>query len=111
MHDPEHLLEGLRRYPAVIEYIMAPASFYAPLLIREDRAIFPAVEKNPIGIIAMKAMGAADQEGGYIFKLKPRGRAFEELAQKGLSIGKCIPHRGDRLYRALCVRTAGAGEI
>lgn len=88
VHYPEHLLGGLRRYPDVIEYIMAPASFYAPLLIREDRALFPAVKKNHIGIIAMKAMGAADQEGGYIFKLKPKGRAFEELEQKGLSIGK-----------------------
>ena len=88
VHHPEHLLEGLRRYSDVIEYIMAPACFYTPLLIREDGDLFPAVKKNHIGVIAMKPMGAADQEGGYIFKLKPKGRPFEELQQKGLSIGK-----------------------
>jgi len=67
---------------------MAPASFYTPLLIREDSALFPAITKNHVGVIAMKAMGADDREGGYFFKLNPRGRAFEELRRKGLRIGK-----------------------
>jgi len=33
-------------------------------------------------------MGAADEEGGYIFKLNPKGEAIEALRKKGLSLGK-----------------------
>jgi len=88
VHYPEALLEGLRRYPDTIEYVMAPASFCAPLLIRENRALVAEIRKHDIGVIAMKPMAAADQEGGYIFKLRPEGEAFAELKQKGLRLGK-----------------------
>ncbi len=83
-HHPEHLLEGLRRYPDVVEYVMAPASFYAPLLLREDREIAPEVRKRNPGLIVMKAMAAADAEGGCILKLEPKGRPFKDLQQKDL---------------------------
>ncbi|MFQ6039761.1 MAG: hypothetical protein ACE5PV_02800, partial [Candidatus Poribacteria bacterium] len=33
-------------------------------------------------------MAAADEEGGYIFKLKPSGADFEALKKSGLSLGK-----------------------
>ncbi len=89
VHYPEHLLESLRRYPEVLEYMMMPASFYAPLLIRENRELIPAIKESNIGIIAIKPMGAeTNDELGYIFKLNPKGREFEELKQKGLSLGK-----------------------
>ena len=88
VHYPEDFLEALDRYSDVLEYMMAPASFYAPLLIREDGDLVPAIKKHRIGIVAIKAMGAADQKGGYIFKLTPGGRGFEALKKKGLNTGK-----------------------
>lgn len=88
VHYPEHLLEALSKYPEILEYMLVPASFCAPLLIREDRELVPAIRKSNVGIIAMKPMGAADEEGGYIFKLNPKGEAIEKLRQKGLSLGK-----------------------
>jgi len=88
VHYPEHLLEGLHRFSEVLEYMMAPASLYAPLMIREDRELATAIREHQLGLIAMKPMGAADAEGGYIFKLKPQGKAFEELRKKGLHLGK-----------------------
>ena len=36
----------------------------------------------------MKPMAAADQESGYIFKLKPESKELEELERKGLRLGK-----------------------
>ena len=88
VHYPGYLLEGLRRYPDAIDYVMVPASFCAPLLIREDRKLVLEIRKHGVGVIAMKPMAAADQEGGYIFKLQPEGEEFEELSRKGLRIGK-----------------------
>ena len=88
VHSPEHLLEGLRRYPDIVEYVMAPACFYSPLLIQEDREVVPAIKKHNVGIIVMKPMAAADQEGGYIFKLHPEGEEYAELKRRGLSLGK-----------------------
>ena len=88
VHYPEHLTEGLERYSEAIEFAMAPASFCAPLLIREDRELVPAMRKCDVGVIAIKAMAAADQEGGYIFKLQPEGEALEALRQKGLRLGE-----------------------
>jgi aryl-alcohol dehydrogenase-like predicted oxidoreductase len=86
VHYPEHLLEALKRYPD-LGYIMVPASFYAPRLIRDEELI-SAIKRSNVGVIAMKPMGAADEESGYIFKLKPSGRDFETLKKKGLSLGK-----------------------
>lgn len=86
VHYPEHLLESLKRYPE-LGYIIAPASFHAPRLIR-DKELISAIRKNDIGVIAMKPMAAADEEGGYIFKLKPSGADFEALKKSGLSLGK-----------------------
>ena len=88
VHYPENLLEGLRRYPDLVEYVMVPASFCAPLLIREDRELVPEIRKHDVGIIAMKSMAAADQESGYIFKLKPEGEELAELERRGLRLGK-----------------------
>ena len=88
VHYPEHMLEGLRRYSDILDYVMAPASFCAPLLVREDREIVPALRAHDVGVIAIKAMAAADQEGGYIFKLSPGGEAFDALKRKGLTLGK-----------------------
>ena len=87
VHRPEHLLQGLDRYPEIIEFAMAPASFCAPLLIREDRELVASMRKCDVGVLAIKAMAAADQEGGYIFKLQPQGEVFEALKQKGLHLG------------------------
>ena len=86
VHYPEHLLEALKRYPE-LGYIIVPASFHAPRLIR-DKELISAIRRNNIGVIAMKPMGAADEEGGYIFKLKPSEADFETLKQKGLTLGK-----------------------
>lgn len=88
VHYPEHLLEALSEYPDILEYMMVPASFCAPLLICEERELVPAIRKSNVGIIAMKPMGAADEEVGYIFRLNPKGEAIETLRKKGLSIGK-----------------------
>ena len=88
VHYPEHLLHGLRRYPEAIDYAMAPASFCAPLLIREDRELAPLLRQRDVGVIAMKAMAAADEEGGYIFKLRPQSEELEALERKGLRLGK-----------------------
>jgi aryl-alcohol dehydrogenase-like predicted oxidoreductase len=87
VHYPEHLLEGLRRYGDVLGYVMVPASFCAPLLIQEDRELVPALRAHDVGVIAIKAMAAADSEGGYIFKLLPDGEAFDALRRKGLTLG------------------------
>jgi aryl-alcohol dehydrogenase-like predicted oxidoreductase len=88
VHYPEHLCQGLERYPGQVEYAMVPASFCAPLLIREDRQLAPMVRKHQVGIIAMKPMAAADQEGGYVFKLDPPGPLVAEYAGKGMRLGK-----------------------
>jgi len=88
VHYPEHLLESLSKYPEILEYMIVPASFCAPLLILEDGELVPAIKESNVGIIAMKPMGAADEEGGYIFKLNPKGEAIEALRKKGLSLGK-----------------------
>lgn len=88
VHYPEHLRQGLARYPEEVEYAMVPASFCAPLLIREDRDLAPLVRKHQTGIIAMKPMAAADQDGGYVFKLDPPATLVAEYAGKGLSLGK-----------------------
>lgn len=90
VHQPEHLLEALRRYADILEFIMAPASFCAPLLIREDREIAPALRTHDLGVIAIKSMGATARSGGsegYIFRLQPPGRGVEALRQKGLKLG------------------------
>ncbi|MBC8235447.1 aldo/keto reductase [bacterium] len=86
VHYPEHLIEALKRYPE-LGYIMVPACFYAPRLIQDEKLI-SAIRKSDVGVIAMKPMGAADEEGGYIFKLKPSDQNFEALKKKGLSLGK-----------------------
>ena len=86
VHYPEYLLEALKRYPE-LGYIMAPASFHAPRLIR-DKELISAIKRSNVGVINMKPMGAADEKSGYIFKLKPSGADFEELKRKGLSLGK-----------------------
>jgi len=86
VHYPEHLLEALKRYPE-LGYIMVPASFYAPRLIHNEELV-SAIKRNNVGVIAMKPMGAADEESGYIFKLKPSDQEFEALEEKGLGIGK-----------------------
>jgi aryl-alcohol dehydrogenase-like predicted oxidoreductase len=88
VHRPEHLLQGLHRYPDVLEYVMVPASFYAPLLIREDRDVARTIRTHHTGVIAMKPMGAERQNSGYIFKLEPKGRVIEALRGKGLQLGK-----------------------
>ncbi len=87
VHYPEHLLEGFRRFPGVFGYIMAPVSFCAPLLIREDCDLVPAIRQHDVGVMAIKAMAAADQQGGYIFKLAPAGDELQALRQRGLSLG------------------------
>lgn len=87
VHQPGHLLEGLRRYPGEIDYAMVPASFCAPLLIRADRELAPELKKRDVGVIAMKPMAAADEEGGYIFKLHPESDELAALERQGLSLG------------------------
>lgn len=86
VHYPENILEGLRRYP--LEYIMAPANFFAPRAVREDMELVPALRKANTGLIIMKPMGAADAEGGHIFKLKPTDPELDTLKEKGLSLAK-----------------------
>ena len=88
VHTPDNLLEGLRRYPEDLEYIMAPANFFASRLIREDLELVPALRRKDTGLIVMKPMGAADAEGGHIFKLKPSDPALDRLKEKGLRLGK-----------------------
>jgi len=88
VHYPEHLLEGLERYPDAIDYVMVPASFCAPLLIREDRELAPMLRQRDLGVIAMKPMAAADEEGGYIFKLRPQSERLAALERKGLRLGR-----------------------
>ena len=88
VHQPEHLLEGLRRYPNEIDYAMVPASFCAPLLVRPDRELAPELKRRDVGVIAMKPMAASDQEGGYIFKLRPASDELAALEREGLSLGK-----------------------
>ncbi|MBT4504057.1 MAG: hypothetical protein HOC74_40375 [Gemmatimonadetes bacterium] len=88
VHYPEHLLEGFRRYADEVEYAMVPASFCAPLLLRKERALAAEIGRLDVGVIAMKPMAAADQEGGYIFKLKPDSEELADLEQKGLRLGK-----------------------
>jgi len=88
VHYPEHLLEGLRRFSSLIEFVMAPASFFAPLLIREDCELAAAIRSGGLGLMAIKAMGAADHAGAHIRKLAPVGEAFEALRERGMTIGK-----------------------
>jgi aryl-alcohol dehydrogenase-like predicted oxidoreductase len=87
VHYPEHLRQGLERYPGIVEYVMVPASFCAPLLLREDRDLAPLVRRCHVGIIAMKPMAAADHVGGYIFKLSPPSAALAEPWAEGLRLG------------------------
>ena len=88
VHYPEHLLEGFRRYADEVEYAMVPASFCAPLLLQKEGQLAAEIGKLDAGVIAMKPMAAADQESGYIFKLKPESKELEELERKGLRLGK-----------------------
>ena len=86
-HQPEHLLEGLTRYEDVVEYAMMPVSFCAPLVMREDGAMALELKNRDVGVIAIKPMAAADEEGGYIFKLQPESEELAELKQKGMRLG------------------------
>ena len=88
VHYPEHLCQGLERYSEAVEFVMAPASFCAPLLLCEDRQLAPLIRQRRVGIIAMKPMAAADQEGGYVFKLTPPGSALTSPWAQGLRLGK-----------------------
>ncbi|MFH1568226.1 MAG: aldo/keto reductase [Gemmatimonadota bacterium] len=88
VHYPGHLLEGLARYPEGLEFAMVPASFCAPLLLREDRELAPALRQRDVGVIAMKPMAAADEAGGYIFKLHPPCAELAALEARGLSLGR-----------------------
>lgn len=88
VHYPAHLLEGLRRYPDLIEYVMVPVSFCAPLVIREEGPLAGVLRQSGVGVIAMKPMAAADEESGYIFKLQPQGQEVEALRRQGMSLGK-----------------------
>jgi aryl-alcohol dehydrogenase-like predicted oxidoreductase len=88
VHFPEHLLAALSKYPDTLEWMMVPASFCAPLVICEERELVLALRRHQVGLIAMKTMGAADEEGAYLFKLKPPGEEMETLRRKGLSLGK-----------------------
>ena len=86
VHSPEVLLESLRRYPQ-LEYLMAPACFCATRLIH-DGVLVSEIRKAGVGVIAMKPMGAADGEGGYVFKLNPSGREIEALRARVSSLGR-----------------------
>jgi uncharacterized protein len=88
VHYPEHLLEGLRRYPGLIEYVMVPVSFCAPLAIREDRPLAGALRCSGVGVIAMKPMAAADGDGGHIFKLQPASAEAAALRRQGLQLAR-----------------------
>ncbi|MEW6751982.1 MAG: hypothetical protein AB1505_13540, partial [Candidatus Latescibacterota bacterium] len=82
------LLEGLRRFPGLVEFVMVPVSFCAPLVIRVDGALAAALRRSGVGVIAMKPMAAADEAGGYVFKLQPQGPEMEALRASGLRLGK-----------------------
>jgi aryl-alcohol dehydrogenase-like predicted oxidoreductase len=88
VHYPQHLLEAMRRFGDIVEFVMVPASFCAPLLIQEDQEIARTLRRHGAGVIAMKAMAAADQEGGYVHKLRPPGDELEQLRRQGLSLGR-----------------------
>ncbi|MFC1525744.1 aldo/keto reductase [Candidatus Latescibacterota bacterium] len=88
VHYPQHIIDGLKRYPDAIEYAMVPASFCAPLLMAQDGELAQALQQHDVGVIAMKPMAAADEEGGYIFKLHPQSEELEALRRKGLTLGK-----------------------
>ena len=86
VHYPAHLFEALKRYPE-LGYLMAPACFCATRLLH-DPEIVSAIRRHNIGIIAMKPMGAADSEGGYIFRLKPPKHRIEAFRESGLVLGR-----------------------
>ena len=88
VHYPEHLVQGLEQFPDEIDYMLVPASFCAPLAIAEDRELAPLMTGRDLGIIAMKAMAAADDAGGYIHKLSPDSDELDRLRAEGLSLGK-----------------------
>jgi aryl-alcohol dehydrogenase-like predicted oxidoreductase len=88
VHYPEHFLEGLRRFPDLLEYMMAPVSMFAPLVIREDRELAHALRAGDLGFMAIKALGAYRDGEANIRKLHPEGDEVEALEAKGLTIGK-----------------------
>ena len=88
VHYPEHLLEGLERYAEAIEFAMAPASFCAPLLIREDRELVAAMGKCDVGVIAIKAMAAADRRGR-----RSRASGGRACASESWPSGTCCSRR------------------
>jgi len=88
VHYPQHLVQGLEQFPDELDYMLVPASFCAPLALDEGRELAPLMTGRDLGIIAMKAMAAADDAGGYIHKLQPGGDEMAQLRAKGLSLGK-----------------------
>ena len=88
VHYPEHFIEGIRRFPDLLEFMMAPVSIFAPLVIREDRELAPALRAGGFGFMAIKALGAYRDGEANIRKLHPEGEEFEALKAKGLTIGK-----------------------
>ncbi len=88
VHYPEHFLEGLRRFPDLLDFMMAPVSIFAPLVVCEDREIAPALRAGDLGFMAIKALGAYRDGEANIRKLHPEGEEFEALEAKGLTIGR-----------------------
>ena len=88
VHYPGHLLNGLNRYPEIIDYALVPASFCAPMLLQEDGELATALQAGDVGVVAMKNMAAADDEGGYIHKLHPESEELAALKRQGLTLGK-----------------------
>jgi len=88
VHYPRHLVEALQAYPDDLEFMLVPASFCAPLALREDREVARLLRQHDLGAIAMKPMAAADDAGGHIFKLKPQSEELEALRARGLRLGK-----------------------